>query len=233
MRLVIKQQGHGNRHERREGFTIAELLVASVATGMVFVAVYSIFVQAIGAEATTTLRWQGRCAAESIVSHIAETLAQAVNIPETAAIQGGTNGSDGESFLKCTVGGRALAGGNVSGMSVSRVRYSWNFQDVNQDSESISLQKIQYAGTKIITPIAGADQMGEDELWASLPPITIGTHLSGISILYKNAEDPEASWQDSWNGPAENVAIRIRVNVDNQIAEKIVIPQTNSPIVAE
>ena len=199
MRLVVKQPGHSNPHSRRGGFTIAELLVASVVTSMTFVAVYSIFFQAIRAEATVALRWKERHAAEAVVSHIAETLEQAVNISGTVAIHGGTNGGEGESFLKCTVGGKALAGGDVSGMSMSWVRYSWNFQDMEEDAKSILLQKLQYAGTRIVTPIAEQDEMSEDELWEKAPSTTIGAQFDGIFVSYKNIKEPGASWQESWN----------------------------------
>ena len=57
--------------------------------------------------------------------------------------------------------------------------------------------------------------------------------MNGISILYKNAKDAEASWQHSWIGLAGDMAVRIRVNVSGETVEKIVVPQANSPAIAE
>ncbi len=234
MGLIAKQSGCGNWHPRRRGFTIAELLVASVVTSMTFVAVYYIFFQAIRAEATVALRWKERHAAEAIVSHITETLEQAVNIPGIVTIHGGANGSEGESFLKCTVGGKALAGSDVSRMSVSRVRYSWNFQDTEgEDTKSILLQKLRYAGASVVTPIAEQEEMNEDELWEKAPSTTIGTQLDGVSVSYKNTKEPGASWGDSWKDSAGDVAVRIRVNVGGEMVERIVVPQANSPVIAK
>lgn len=216
----------------RSGFTIAELLVASVASSVIFIGIYSIFMQATQAEENIRLQTQQRRAVIAVAEHIARTLEYAINLPDIPSIEGGAEG-DGEHFLKCTVAGIGVNGGDVTGRSISRIRYSWGQQDIDSNENQIYLQKMPYGGSKLLLLTNQEEQQEEEELWSQIPKAVIGTQLRSVSLLYRSAANPDASWQDNWKGSAGEVAIKIRVSVGGETAERIVIPKVNAPIIQE
>lgn len=64
----------------RGGFTLAELLVASVVLSMTLLGVYALFSQAMRAEGATAVRWRHRGAAEAVVAHLAGAFEEAMNL---------------------------------------------------------------------------------------------------------------------------------------------------------
>jgi len=217
----------------RSGFTIAELLVASVASSVIFTGIYSVFMQATNVEENIRLQMQKRHAAMAVTEHMAKTLEYAINLPGIPSIKGDKSGENGEGFLKCSFAGIGVNGGDATGMSISRVRYSWGLQDMDSDENQIYWQQIPYGGSKLLLLTNQNEQPEEDELWNQIPKTVIGRQLETLSLMYRSAANPDASWQDNWEGPAGEVAIKIHIAIGGETVERIVIPKVNAPVIQE
>jgi hypothetical protein len=202
---------------RNTGFTIAELLVACFITSTALLGVYTIFKQVIDIERQTRVRWNNLGAAESVVTHLAKELQNCINVPQIPTLVGRSDA------IICLVVGKGYDGGRFEQAGILRHHFFW-------ESGIVSQQTLKYAGSKNITPIVGLEDMDEEQLWSNIPIQTIGKNIDSISFSYKTANDPSASWQDSWKGAVGNVAIWIRVSSKEQLSERIVVPRVNVSI---
>ena len=196
----------------RGGFTIVELLVAS----FIVTTALSTFKQALDAEKRTRRLQHNRAVSESIARELAETLENCINLPDVPTLVGKPG------MIKCTVIGKGYTNGSFDRVGIKRHCYTWQ-------SGNIQRQTLKYSGTQIVTPIEGREELNEDQLWLHAPAQTIGKDLGEITILYRELNNPSAPWKDSWQGPAGNVAIWIRVSCRDQLTERIVTPWANVP----
>lgn len=212
----------------RAAFTIVELLVASVVGSLTLIGVHGVFLQAMDVEKRASIRREGLGLANAVAAHLAETLEGAVNLlPEVPSIIGGPESDGGGYSMKCIVGI-----GGAGGACLQRRRYRWNRLGDQGRSSELELQVMKYAGTRNVTALSGIEELTEEEQWSRIPPVVIGKQLSGLSVLYRKTSDPAAGWKDSWRGSAGDVAVRIRVKVEGETVERVVVPQVNAKLVA-
>lgn len=201
--------------------------MASFITTTAFLGVYTVFKQVLDMEKNTRLRWHNQSQAESIVTHIAETLDSCLNLPDIPALFGGPDPKQGGYFLRCLVDGKGYSGGSSTWNGMRRRHYSWNTGTEENNQYSVELQELKYAGTRMLSPITGLEDLDEEQIWLGVPAQTIGKNVDAISILYKPIDDVVASWQGDWKGPVGNVAVWIKVECQGQLAERIVVPRVN------
>lgn len=206
------------------GFTLVELLVASVVVTTTLTGVYAVFQHAMKIEAQATLGWNNHAAAEAVVTHLAEALEHAVNIPNIPTIEGGPDGEHGEYSIKCMI----VAPGYRA--SLQRRRYRWGFNADSQKTGTIELQTMIYAGSKNVTPFSSRGQLSEQQAWDQVEPKLVGKYLDAVSIQYRPLDDAGSGWNGRWSGRAGKVAVRIRASVGGQAVERIVVPRANGLI---
>ena len=214
------------------GFTIVELLVTSVIVGTVLLGVHAIFLQAIDVEGRATDRQDRREALAPIIAHLAERLEHAVNLPEIPAIVGGPDGDHGQYAITCCVGPSGNGGRSIETLGIQRRRYRWNLPSNEGQPAGIEMQILTYAGTRNVTPVAGADGLSEPELWNAAPSRIISRRVSDLSILYRKAGQANAPWLDRWSGPAGEVVIRICASLGGETVEKVVLPRASASLTA-
>ena len=220
------------RQERpASGFTIVELLVTSVIVGVVLLGVNAVFLQTINMEGRAAARQSQRDILSPVVAHLSEALECAVNLPEIAAIVGGPVGNDGDHTLTCCVGPKGDGNRSIETQGIQRRRYQWKTAASPEDFEGIKVQVLDYAGTSNIAPVAGSDTVSEDEIWNTAPARIIGRRIHALSITYRQLDQAGASWLEQWDGAAGNVAIRIRAASVGCTEERVVVPQTDGPLV--
>lgn len=221
------------RQSDRRGFTIAELLVASMVITTALLGVYTLFKQAMAVESRAAVRWNEQAAAEALVRHIVEILEQCVNIPDTPAIVAGPDEDGGTYSLTCVVVGSGFSGGRPEQVGLQRRRYRWNFDSDSGRTGTMELQTMYYAGTRNITAGAGHDELSEEEMWNRTPVEVIAKRVQHLSLRFRSLDDPQAPWQDRWNAPAGSVAVGVQAAVGGQSADAIVVPQVRGLVIEQ
>lgn len=200
----------------RGGFTIVELLVASFIVTTALLGIYTTFKQALDVEKHTRNLWHDRTVSESITGELAETLENCINLSDVPTLVGKPG------MLKCTMIDRGYGDRSLNHVGIGRHYYTWQAGNIHR-------QILKYSGTQMVTPIEGQEELNEDQLWFHAPSQTIGKDLNEITVLYRKTDNPTAPWKNSWQGPAGNVAIWIRVSCRDQSTERIVTPWANVP----
>jgi len=203
----------------RRGFTLAELLVASVVMSTALLGVNALFRHALDTEGQAAVRWQDRAAAGRAAEHLAEAMAQCVNLPEMNGLVAGSD-SDTDGWIICQVG-------------LERRRYRWYVADVGPGCV-LELQKMVVAGTRNLCPVAASQgQAGPTggQAWDRIEAKVIASRLDGLSILFKSLEGKSGDWRSDWDGPVGRVIALIRATVGNETVERAVRPLARGRLV--
>jgi len=224
--------GHATRRSRGFGFTIVELLVASVVMSVALLGVYSIFAQAMQVQSQTSVRWNEQAAAEAMVAHFADVLERCVNLPEVPALVAGPDSAGEGYFLTCcATSGRGGSSDPLDRGGIQRRRYRWGFGSEEDRAGTIEVQTLSLAGTKIVSVWGEMEGGTEEEIWSRVPATVVGRRVGSLSVLYRKCNDPQSTWQDHWRGNAGEVAIWIRVGVGGETVERLVVPQADGFLV--
>ncbi len=210
--IRIKSSGRDGR-VTRPGFTLIETLVASVVLSIALLGVYSILQYAVKVEGRTALRWNDYAAAAVVVSHMAASLEDAVNVPGLNALIARSGPQGGE--LICQAGTR-------------RHRYVWHTDDLNDFN--MDLQTMIVAGTKNLTTGQPVEEMDQQGTWHQIESSTIAKRLTDLSVQFGDFESGSINWTNSWDGPVGTVIVRIRAQAGEAIVERIVVPMANTEL---
>lgn len=195
------------------GFSVVELLLASVLLAVLSSGVYALYRDALRAESRSTIRLNRRARARAVVNHFRETLEQIVNVGEIPALAAGPT-RDGGYELECTVCG--------SDGGIERRKYTFIAPGDEEEPSAIELRMMYYAGTKNLGPPGGAA-----EPWSFLEPKVIAKGV-GVSFSFKTLG---SDWVDSFSGQEGTTYIRIKVDVGEESVQGAVISRVNAPLI--
>lgn len=215
------------------GFTLVELVVASLVMVVALIGVYALFGQVMAAEGGATARAGQRAAARAVVDHLADALEQVVVLADVQPIRGEPDADAGGYVLTCVVGA-----GTPSGV-VQRRRYAWQppgaaVGTIGADSVAhgtVTLTVLSQAGTVPIAPIEGAAADSAVDRWSLAPTRVIGTGVEDLSVTFRAGDD--ARWQRRWSGRPGAVLVRVSARVGGQTVERVVAPPVDDPLVIE
>ena len=212
-----------------KGFTIAEMLVATVITSVALVAVYAVFQQAVTVETRVSRALRDRASARSVVDHLAVALEHAINLGELSGTEcSGQGESDG--VLELTVSGSSYLGPDPVRSSLQRRRYSWTSGSYADGvGITLTLQIQPYAGTKNVTPAGEIAEMQPEQIWPMVAQQVIARRISSISLMSRPIKGG-GDWEPAWKKPAGEVVIRIRVGVGDQMVERVVAARVTGKI---
>ena len=220
---------------RRSGFTIVELMVACSVMSVVLLGVYSVFQQALAAEQTMSGRVQSIASARSIADHIADSLLHSVNIDSMTTVHA-DQAEEGGFYLVCMRQTQPFVRIHVQEYEPvigyrapnELLRYRWGFSE-KDDKGSLTLQRMWYAGTENL--MTGAGQADGKFEWSQVPARIIGLGLDEISIRFRTADNSNAKWEKKWKDQTGNVLIWIKVTVNQETAERVVMPAANGLLI--
>ncbi len=218
--IAAWQRRRSGRYLHR-GFTLVELMTASLVMSAVLLGIYAVFHQAIGAEMSFGRRWADRQAAETVVIHLADALVQSV-CPSTKSLDAIVAGPD------TTTGGWALACLTLQPTGgMERLRYTWSESETDDGGITLRLQRAIYAGDQNLSDVSPSETADD---WEHSEPVIIARRLGSLSVHFREAGKVGASWQDKWQGPGGKVIVRIGAQVGDQAVEKLVLPPVTGPL---
>ena len=213
---------------RRSGFTVVELLLASVIVTIVLVGVYGVCRQALAVEARLNAIWRDRGQASSIVDHMAHSVVNTVSLPDMPGIRGGLDPTSGHYILECVTSGGTVSLDKLPSDGRERRRYRWRPSAAKEGSCVLEFQAIPYAGT--VNLIAPEQTNGSENAlpWTDVEPLVIGRGLDELDVQYLVLGDFGTGWQESYDKESTNVAVRIRARKGEQVSECIVVPKVST-----
>lgn len=215
MAFIIPKIRSANRSHSIQGFTLVELMVASLITTTALLGIYSTFRQALVVEQQSRRYWDGQRAAEAVTDHLAQALQNCLNLPEIPALTGSAN------QMVCFTESGQQAGQQYD-------RYFWDSAGESEGQLTLYRQTMRYAGSKNLMLAAGDEELSEEQMWLSVPVQVIATRIDEIRLQYRDLSQANASWQDQWQGPVGKVAIKIIVRCQEQLSQRIVVPRVNA-----
>ena len=205
---------HLYKSHNNYGFTLVELLIASVVVSTALTGIYALFRHAMDVEAKIALKWNEQDAAMTILDHLSEAITDVINLPNTKSIYLSSN-SEGGVLICQTV--------------TQRRRYRW-YRKEEETNFTLELQTIHFSGEKSIS--LGVDWMGEDSqgVWENVAVTIIGQKIQSISLSCCSLKENSCNWKNNWNDMSGKVAFRLEIGVGSQVVSRTVVPKANAEV---
>lgn len=217
---------------RRNGFTLAELVVASTVTAICLAGVYGVLARSLAMESRQAAEHQGRQTAKAIADGMAYAIEHSVQI--RGGIAGGQEKDRPTCFLSCYVSG--LRGDSLpQAGAMHRRYYRWNFPAESGLGGKVELRTILQAGDEALLPPVGGEvdvEGDEPAWWDAIVPVIVGEGATSVSVQYRDASEAEVNWSDSPPKTQWMVA-RVSVTVGGQTVERVVSPGANAELVQQ
>ena len=211
MPVVTPPLSRGGIYRRRGGFTLAELLVASVVMSVALLGIDGIFFHALEVEARSTSRWSAGDQVEAVAAGLTTALGSAVNQTGVQALVVGRLEDRGGWMICQTPSGR--------------LRYAWR-KDSADGAYVLTLQTKLFSGTHDVTIGAvSQEDSGQQEKWDSIPAQTVAKDLEDCSMTVRPVDQATASGDGTYSGPVGSVAVDIHLSFAGQSVGYTVIPR--------
>lgn len=197
---------------KRLGFTLAEMLVASVVVTVALAGVHALLFRALDVEAVADQRWNDYDTAETAAARIAEALAATAKAP------------DGMESL--VLENASPDGGAVICQTVpTRLRFSWK-KVTPQELYELSLQTKPFAGSRDLSVSSGAQDPSASERWDQAPAVLIARNLTDIQVTDSRSSDAASAHASTSSSSAATRIATIQVAAGEQLCTRVVILPT-------
>ena len=190
------------------GFTLPEMLVASVVVTIALAGVHVLLFRALDVEAVAGRRWNDRDAAETAASRITEALAVAAKAP------------DGMKSL--VLEDPSPDGGAVICQTVpARLRFSWQ-RVLPQEFYQLYLQTKPFAGSKDLSASPAEQDPSGPERWDQAPAVLIAKNLKDIQMTDSRTSSAQSSDPSASGGGAARI-VTVQVAAGEQLCKRVVV----------
>lgn len=205
-----------NDARRLRGFTLAELLMASLVISVALLGVYGLFKQTMEVEAKLTLDMYHQSRAEQVADFLADQMDRCINLKdvETLRAQSGEQGS----FVEFTAVGKGFTGEGFDTKGVVRQRLTWQLNEA-KSGYVVKRQIMKYAGK---TNLTFQDESQAD--WSALPATELFHQVDALEIEFQDMEKSRGHWQKEYAGAVGTVAVRVKAASGERICQRIVLP---------
>jgi hypothetical protein len=212
---------------------MAELLVAGVIVSTVLLGVYEMFRQTLGIEHGVNVPTTDRAAARALADHLEEALMTTVVVPPLTSVECHRDKTNGEYELTCLVGPSGVHPQQADHAALQMRRYRWGFAREDARAGTVRMQTLFYAGTANITPGASRGDIEDEARWAQRPAAVVARRIDRMDIRFLPASEfnaPQAQWKSAWDAPVGRVAISIKVQVGDQVVERLIVPEVTGAL---
>lgn len=226
-----------------QGFTLVELMVASVIVSVALLGVFSLVRQASEVEARSHLVWRSRGPANAMADHLESALEHAVVSGDLGGggIQAQPDGNGGYR-LRLLVAGAVYdhTPGEPEG-GTRWLEYRWypELKDENAagDASSLSaddslayrveLRSALLAGDTLLNrdvSSRGNDAANEVD-WDRIEPIVLAREFKSVELAFRSVA--EGQWQPRYEGSPGTVIARLRIRAGDETIERIIYPRVS------
>ncbi|MFA6133455.1 MAG: prepilin-type N-terminal cleavage/methylation domain-containing protein [Phycisphaerae bacterium] len=199
----------GRTGRRRGGFTLPELLTATVVMSIALLGVHSVFQRAMAVEARASLGWTQRSSAEAVVDPLADDLEQINRSFQAPPLVLKSSGDGGE--LICQVG-------------LERRRYSWGRKD-RGGLYHLALQRRVFAGKQDLSGGATPETIDNSSAWEAVATTEAGSGMSEFGVQCRLLSDGAGQWRSDYQARiGQGLAVKIGATVGGQEVQRIVVP---------
>lgn len=201
---------HGERHH---GFTLLELMVASVVSALTIGGAVSVLSAVRQADARITRDAAERAQASAIADTVAGLLERVIALDSSAVVS--LRGSpDGSREMFCVV-----ATGNVSGASHEAILLRWGTH-AESTTTWLRAQVVPMSGSAALIerPEGGTLR----ELCERQDAMVLGDALGSLRVEAQRLGG-DATWEDTLDVPAGRMVLRVRCSVGSSAAERVVV----------
>ncbi|MEM1330080.1 MAG: prepilin-type N-terminal cleavage/methylation domain-containing protein [Planctomycetota bacterium] len=214
------------------GFTLVELLVASVIGSVTVLGAYVLLAQAseVGERLGETSR--DRAAARLVAQEFALAVESSLLAGSTPQIIGSTEHSASSSTVTLTSvvsGHLARNPADPSNASTRMQRLTWS----SGSGGHVRLRTRLLAGVTDITTPRGSRGLSEQRQWDSAADRVIAEGVDRVSVNYLDLGTGSAQWRTSLDRAAGRVLARVTVRVGSQVVERSASSRITSPLIEE
>lgn len=197
---------------RRAGFTLPEMLVASVVVTVALTGIHVLLFRALDTEAIASRRWNDRDLAEAAASRIAESLTFTTRAPEGLRSLAMEDPSPDGGAVICQT-------------PPARLRLSWQ-RGASQEQYDLYLRSKPFAGSKDLSIGSVAEDAHGPEQWDHVPKVLIATGLADVRVELDRATENAPDANTASEG-GQTVAVSIYVASGTQVARRVVVLSSN------
>lgn len=199
--------------DRRRGFTLLELMVASVVSALTIGGAVSVLSAVRQADTRLTRDAAERAQASAIVDTVAGLLERVIALDSSAVVS--LRGSpDGSREMFCVV-----ATGTVSGPSHEAILLRWGTH-AERTATWLRAQVVPMSGSAALLAMPEGGTLRE--LCERQDAMVLGDALASLRVEAQRIGG-DATWEDTLDVPAGRMVLRVRCGVGSSVAERVVV----------
>jgi prepilin-type N-terminal cleavage/methylation domain-containing protein len=202
------------------GFTLAELLVASVISGALLAGVAAVMRQFLTMEKTLTVSQGDRQRARQLAQYLENRLESLMNLKDRPAVKLAPS-KDGQFNILDLV----YSDFNDRESTAGLLRIKWS----KESPVACFEQSIPVSGSMVLLP-GNVEDTPEalEAFWENVPSHQIAEKIDTFSL--KVREGPTGGWKDQWTGSSGRGMFQVEVVVGEAREERQIVPQVNGKV---
>lgn len=210
--------GSAPRVRRAGGFTVTELIVATVVMSIALLGIQTVFTRLMGLQADKITAWNDNAQATVVADYLAQIIERATPASGYPSIT--ATGQE----LRCMSALAPAAADPVAPGTTAMYRLRWGLED--EQAGMLGQKWVLFSGDQIISPHVEGFEPDEPQFWEPIPEQWIARRLSGITMRFRHVADTDdPRWFTRWSGNPGDVEVRIEVRLGSERIERRVFPQ--------
>lgn len=227
MRQCHRRQLRRYRHSR-VGFTIVEMLTATLVMSFTLMGVYAVLRQVSVTEEHVTRRWADQSSADATASYMAAILERMLILPEHPALI--AEAQPDVQGRQVIVTAMTQPGDAASG-AIARHRVQWGMGQ--EQAGQVVVQTRFFAGRKELSLLDEENPLTDSQRWQAVPAQVMAEGLSAFEIQFRSAANLEGPWTSDWKAEEGPFVARVMATVGRYTAERVVEPAVKASLIGE
>jgi prepilin-type N-terminal cleavage/methylation domain-containing protein len=200
-----------------KGFTVVELIVATVVMAIALLGVQATFNHLMEVEANKSVAWSDQAQVGAVADYFEQIIEQATPVHGFSAIQADTH------ELVCLA--IPAASRSVPAIEGTTAMYRLRWGDQVAEAGTIEQQRVLLSGDQIISPRNPDIAVDDPAFWQQYASSLVASGVSSIGLRFRAIGAPDdVPWTDKWAGNPGSIEVRISVRIGTVSAQRRVFP---------